>query len=123
MSESANPPLIATLIAPTDTDLLDSGTANKAAKAIGGGNPAWLAEHVACDIALPAGSSETSVRTQLGELLKDRKIDFVIHPLEGRRKKALIADMDSTMIDQECIDELAAEIGVKDRVARSRRQP
>ena len=35
----------------------------------------------------------------------------------GRRKNFLIADMDSTMIGQECIDELADEVGVKDRVA------
>ena len=41
----------------------------------------------------------------------------MIQPLEGRRKKMLLADMDSTMIRQECIDELAAEAGVGARVA------
>ena len=44
-------------------------------------------------------------------------IDLVVQPLEGRKKKMLLADMDSTMIQQECIDELAAEAGVGDRVA------
>ena len=41
----------------------------------------------------------------------------MLQPHDGRRKKLLIADMDSTMIGQECIDELADYAGVKDRVA------
>ncbi|MCL4144819.1 UNVERIFIED_CONTAM: hypothetical protein GTU68_042274 [Idotea baltica] len=44
------------------------------------------------------------------------QIDLVVQPAEGRRKKMLLADMDSTMIQQECIDELADEAGVGDRV-------
>ena len=43
---------------------------------------------------------------------------MVLQPQEGRRKKMLLADMDSTMIRQECIDELAAEAGVGPRVAQ-----
>jgi phosphoserine phosphatase len=41
-----------------------------------------------------------------------------VQPVAGRRKKMLLADMDSTMIEQECIDELAAEAGVGPRVAQ-----
>ncbi|MEO8530993.1 MAG: HAD-IB family phosphatase, partial [Deltaproteobacteria bacterium] len=44
-------------------------------------------------------------------------LDLVAQPAERRQKKILLADMDSTMIDQECIDELAAEAGVGPRVA------
>lgn len=44
-------------------------------------------------------------------------LDLCQQPAEGRRKRALLADMDSTMIGQECIDELAAEAGVGPRVA------
>lgn len=44
-------------------------------------------------------------------------VDLLLQPAQGRRKAMLLADMDSTMIDQECIDELAAEAGVGDRVA------
>ncbi len=44
-------------------------------------------------------------------------IDIVVQDAETRRKKLLIADMDSTMIGQECIDELAAEVGLKEQVA------
>ena len=49
--------------------------------------------------------------------LPDRAIDLNIVPLEGREKRLLIADMDSTIIPVECIDELADYAGVKDRVA------
>jgi phosphoserine phosphatase len=41
---------------------------------------------------------------------------MVVQPASERRKKMLLADMDSTMIQQECIDELADEVGVGDRV-------
>jgi hypothetical protein len=44
-------------------------------------------------------------------------VDAAVQFAETRRKKILIADMDSTMIGQECIDELAAEVGLKDKVS------
>ena len=50
-----------------------------------------------------------------------RPIDVNVVPAAFRRKKLLIADMDSTMIRQECIDELAAEIGLRDRDRRDHR--
>ncbi|MEM1372361.1 MAG: phosphoserine phosphatase SerB [Pseudomonadota bacterium] len=49
--------------------------------------------------------------------LVDMAVDVNCIPEQNRRKTLLIADMDSTMIEQECIDELAAEAGVGDRVA------
>jgi len=48
---------------------------------------------------------------------QDQGVDLVILPAKNRRKKMLLADMDSTMIQQECIDELADEAGVGARVA------
>ncbi|RYI13989.1 MAG: phosphoserine phosphatase SerB, partial [Acetobacteraceae bacterium] len=45
------------------------------------------------------------------------RVDMVVQKAEGRKKRLLIADMDSTMIRQECIDELADEAGVGARVA------
>jgi phosphoserine phosphatase len=48
--------------------------------------------------------------------LADR-IDVVVQPAAGRRKKLFLADMDSTMIRQECIDELADYVGLKGHVA------
>jgi phosphoserine phosphatase len=44
-------------------------------------------------------------------------VDLVIQPTIGRQKKVLIADMDSTIIQQECIDELASEFGVGEQVS------
>jgi len=49
--------------------------------------------------------------------LQKMGIDLVVQPAQGRRKAMLLADMDSTMIEQECIDELAAEAGIGARVA------
>lgn len=54
---------------------------------------------------------------QVWERLQDDKIDLVVQRTKGRRKKMLLADMDSTMIQQECIDELADEAGVGPRVS------
>jgi phosphoserine phosphatase len=45
-------------------------------------------------------------------------VDFVVQPNEPRWKRLLVADMDSTIIGQECIDELADYAGLKDEVAR-----
>lgn len=77
----------------------------------------WLDANIACDIALPSGLSVDDANAALAAALAGEAIDFAVQDNATRRKKILIADMDSTMIDQECIDELADEIGVKDRVA------
>ncbi len=50
--------------------------------------------------------------------LADYKVDFIIQPNNGkRRKRLLISDMDSTVINQECIDEIADKIGLKQQVS------
>ena len=59
--------------------------------------------------------------------LQEHGVDLVVQPAEGRRKKMLLADMDSTMIEQECIDELAEEAGrrrpgARDHGARDERR-
>lgn len=77
----------------------------------------WLAENVACDLALPVGLGAPEALAALREAVAPAPVDVVVQQREGRAKKILIADMDSTMIDQECIDELADEIGVKEHVA------
>jgi len=57
------------------------------------------------------------VRERLEAALAGRATDVCVQPSEGRRKRLLIADMDSTIIGCECIDELADFAGVKDQVA------
>lgn len=49
--------------------------------------------------------------------LEDLSVDFAIQPIENRRKRLLIADMDSTIINVECLDELADFAGVKEQVS------
>nr|WP_245197637.1 phosphoserine phosphatase SerB [Jiella mangrovi] len=62
---------------------------------------------------VPAADTIAAARSNAAEL----GLDLVVQEAAGRRKRFLIADMDSTMIEQECIDELAAEVGIKDRIA------
>jgi phosphoserine phosphatase len=81
----------------------------------GSGEPRWLASDEACDIPISdeAQMMRAAVRTALG----DRPIDVNIVAEDFRRKRLLLADMDSTMIGQECIDELAGEVGLREKVA------
>ena len=75
----------------------------------------WLAEDEACDISF---EGEKAAAADLARgVIAGRAIDVGIVAAAGRRKMLLIADMDSTMIAQECIDELAAEIGAGESVA------
>lgn len=80
-----------------------------------GGSLDWLAEDIACDIVLVGDPGNAPER--LRGVLGDSPVDVVVQAAANRKKKLLIADMDSTMIDQECIDELADEVGLKERVA------
>lgn len=88
-----------------------------ASRAVGASAVRWLAEGVACDLALPDGAEAGEMTGKLHAALVSEPVDIIVQPAEGRKKKILLADMDSTMIDQECIDELADEIGVKEHVA------
>lgn len=71
------------------------------------GAPEWLAPEIACD--LPFEGTATSVAMTA--------IDAVVVPAAGRRKKLLVADMESTMIANEMLDELAEFLGLRDRIA------
>jgi len=73
---------------------------------------------IAVDIPFtPGGADDKVAAERLRTALKDRQIDVVTQPLAGRRKRLFVADMDSTMIEQECIDELADYVGLKAHVA------
>lgn len=109
--------LVATLISNPKAAQLSQSVANMAGNALGATTIAWLAPEIACDIAVPEGLSREAAEQSVRAALDGAPIDVAVQEAEGRRKKMLIADMDSTMIDQECIDELAAEVGIKDHVA------
>ncbi|MER9672660.1 phosphoserine phosphatase SerB [Mesorhizobium sp. M0208] len=110
-------PLIATLLSHPAGRALTSTLANMASRSVGASAVRWLAEGIACELDLPETADASEITARLHAALASKPIDVAVQPAENRRKKILIADMDSTMIDQECIDELADEIGVKDRVA------
>jgi phosphoserine phosphatase len=109
-------PLVATLVSHPRDRLLSRDLAHKAAGAVGASTTQWLAEDIACDLHLPAGA-DAAAEAALREALAGHAIDVIVQEAATRRKKILLADMDSTMIEQECIDELAAEIGIKAEVA------
>ncbi|MCF1743289.1 phosphoserine phosphatase SerB [Paradevosia shaoguanensis] len=101
------------LIANPADPALDSALVTAVQKETGG-EVNWLTQRIACEIIAPK-STDPLATARLH--IKDRAIDAALVPSENRRKKLLIADMDSTMIEQECIDELADALGIKDEVA------
>lgn len=109
--------LVATLIANPAKASLASALGIKASAAVNATGLYWLADGIACDIALPAGISGKEAEALLRDTLDGAPVDVVVQEQERRRKKILIADMDSTMIQQECIDELAEEAGLREHVA------
>ncbi|MBB3914281.1 phosphoserine phosphatase SerB [Rhizobium fabae] len=109
--------LVATLVANPSNPVLTPGIAERAAEAVAASGLYWLADGIACDIALRDGTDAQAAEANLLAVISGAPIDLVIQEQDSRRKKLLIADMDSTMIGQECIDELAAEVGLKEKVA------
>lgn len=109
--------LVATLIANPSNPVLEPKLGEAAADAVKSRSLYWLADGVACDIPLPETMSAEEYTALLREVVAGRPVDVAVQDVDTRRKKLLIADMDSTMIGQECIDELAAEVGLKDMVA------
>lgn len=105
---------VVTLLTSPDAPNLDPALAENLRDAWGGGDLQWLA---------PDEAAEFLVRTvpdnvrDVSDSLRAQGVDLAIQPAEGRRKRMLMADMDSTMIRQECIDELADLAGIGDRVA------
>ncbi|MBN9600306.1 MAG: phosphoserine phosphatase SerB [Afipia sp.] len=78
---------------------------------------AWLDEGIAADITFASDEHPRILADRLWRALQTLPIDVVVQPQLGRRKKLFLADMDSTMIGQECIDELAGYAGLKAHVA------
>ncbi len=96
---------------------LSGSLVNTASRHLGATAPRWLAPDIACDLPLPPDATRDEAEERLREIVGNQPLDIVVQEERDRRKRMLIADMDSTMIDQECIDELADEVGLKERVA------
>ncbi|MBP2299582.1 phosphoserine phosphatase SerB [Azospirillum picis] len=113
---------VATLIAPRTAILEETAvqTARAALTALGAdaGMPDWLAPGTACD--LPFGNlapeqAEAAIRHALGGA--GAPLDIIAQPAATRRKRLLVADMESTIIEQEMLDELGDYVGLKDHIA------
>ncbi len=76
-----------------------------------------LSEDKAVDVII--SDAPDNLRGRIAKALTGKKLeaDFCLQPADNRKKKLLICDMDSTLIGQECIDELADFAGVKDQVS------
>ena len=105
-------PVLCLIANPADSEL-DPALAEAVVREIGG-ELNWLTHSIACEIMDPKSTDALAIAR---DCIGSRKVDAALVPTEGRRKKILIADMDSTMIEQECIDELAATLGIKEQVA------
>jgi phosphoserine phosphatase len=110
---------VLTLIAPPGAHVALPEIADGLAAALKATRPPfWLAEE-ACDIPFRAASEEElqAAWGALDAIPAGAPVDRFIQPVEGRRKRMLIADMDSTIIRQECLDEVARLAGIGPKIA------
>ena len=105
---------IATLLTNPETPKLDRVAVESLRNAWGGGDAIWLDPGIAAEFSLQAVPANLWAVWQGFQAMG---IDLAVQAAEGRKPRLLIADMDSTMIQQECIDELADEAGVGAYVA------
>ncbi|HEX6441125.1 MAG TPA: phosphoserine phosphatase SerB [Stellaceae bacterium] len=82
--------------------------------------PDWLAPGRACDLVIrgDAREAETTAR----EAIANTPIDVLVQPLEGRRKRVFVADLEATIIENELLDELAEFAGLREHVAEITRR-
>jgi phosphoserine phosphatase len=112
---------VVTLIADPATAPLDAAAVEAARAAIvaagaEAGKPDWLAPGIACDIAVDAADS-AAAETAARRALDGAPVDLALQPAAGRRRRLLVADMESSIIRNEMLDELAEFAGIRDRIA------
>ncbi len=92
------------------------------------GQPVWLDRGLAAEWTCtlqghaPSANLANPGFMRLRQQADEQRIDVNLVPLDGRRKRLLIADMDSTIITSESLDDLAAMVGIGDAVAAITRQ-
>jgi phosphoserine phosphatase len=107
------------LISNPDASALDQAVVDTIARDISDRQPVrWLAPGISCEIPFDENLNSIDAVSQITETARGaRPFDIAILPDKDRRKRLLIADMDSTMIEQECIDEIGDTLGIKERIA------
>jgi phosphoserine phosphatase len=108
---------VATLISAATLD--NTALARAAEALISPGQPVWLDPGIAADIPFNGdqGNDNRQIAEHVRAALTGLPIDVIVQAAEDRRKRLFLADMDSTMIGQECIDEMADFVGKKAEVA------
>jgi phosphoserine phosphatase len=107
--------LVATLISNPRAPAITDAVLREAGRALATDHPPHrLHGEIAADLLFDDGGGRVAA---LRAALTGAPIDIVAQPARQRRKRLFLADMDSTMIEQECIDELADTIGLKAEVA------
>ena len=112
---------VLTLIAPPDKEKLTEALVHKVAAGLSESgaliiNTDWLAQEMACDLVFSRIEPEVA-EEKAREVIGEEAFDCAAQFCEGRQKRMLIADMDSTIITVECIDEIADFAGVKTQVS------
>ena len=114
--------LVVTLIAGRSAEGLLPDVVGVLAQALPlSGAPDWLSPSGACDLSLAAADPEAIERTAR-EAIGSAPVDVLVQPAAGRRKRVLIADLESTIIENEMLDELADFLGLRDEVAEITRR-
>ncbi len=109
--------LVATLVANPSRPAVTAEVVAAAARALGQETQqVELASEIATDL-LFEGSEAKAAEARIRANLSGGPVDVIVQPEATRRKRLFLADMDSTMIEQECIDELADFVGLKPEVA------
>jgi phosphoserine phosphatase len=103
------------LIADPERAPLDGTTVAALERALGT-TARWLTEGEACELSVEGGDGR-AIRARAEAVLGNPPYDVGVVPAAGRRKRLLVSEMDSTMIDVECLDELADYLGVKAQVS------
>jgi phosphoserine phosphatase len=104
---------VLTLVADRDSTTLSTAVIERVRASVGGGVPDILSPGEAADIPCPAAPDMARVEAAL----EHAAIDAIVTKARGRRKGLLVADMDSTIVTSETLDELAAYAGLKERIA------
>ncbi|MDB5596006.1 MAG: serB [Hyphomicrobiales bacterium] len=111
---------VATLVSNPAAPALEDAMLARAAAALPHAQaPVWLNPGIAADLSFAPETppDNRALADTVRRALGGAPIDVIVQPIAGRRKKLFLADMDSTMIGQECIDELADFVGMKEHVS------
>lgn len=109
--------LVATLVSADSQALVSDALLTRLVTAVpGAAKSARLEGEIAADLFADAADAR-KLEADIRAVLDGAAIDIIVQPAATRRKQLFLADMDSTMIGQECIDELAAYVGLKEKVA------